>query len=78
VKPLLSILDRHIPIGELSPDVVDISDFIAASVSYFFELKATMIMLEAVKEHEKEKENQNHYAKDKAAFPLGTFEYPNI
>ena len=70
VTPLLSILDRHFPVGELSPDTVDIGDFIAASVSYFFEMRATMIMLEAVKEHEK----KEHEPKNQTPFPFRAFE----
>lgn len=65
ILPLLRIMDRHFAIGELSPDVSDIGDSISACIAYGFELKATMMMLDALKEHERK---QNEYAKNQTPF----------
>jgi hypothetical protein len=67
VLPLLRILDRHIVIGEINPDVADVSESLMAIIAYGFEVKANLMTLEALQEFMKEGDKRGR-TKNQTAF----------
>jgi len=61
VLPLMRIMDRHVPVGAVNPDVSDLGDALTATIALALEMRANAMLINYAKEYveEKRKEQQN-------------------